>query len=238
MAPTPTAATPWREFLTGCRDEAPILLGVAPFGMIYGLLALRAGLGPLTAQAMSSVVFAGSSQFVAAQLIRDGAPSAVLVLTVFVVNLRHALYSASLAVHLKHLPPRWKGLLAYLLTDEAYAVISARIGRDAAAGEAAPDRHWYFLGAGFTLWAAWQVATAAGVFLGAQVPERWSLDFTLALTFIALVFPALRDRAAVAAAAAAGVISVVAYQVPYKLGLILAAAAGVAAGLLAEAHRP
>jgi len=198
MASTPSAAAPpaatrGREFLAGCRDEAPILLGVAPFGMIYGLLALRAGLGPLTSQAMSSVVFAGSSQFVAAQLIRDGAPSAVLVLTVFVVNLRHALYSASLAAHLRHLPPRWKGLLAYLLTDEAYAVIAARIGRDAAAGAPpSPNRHWYFLGAGFTLWAAWQVSTAAGVFLGAQVPERWSLDFTLALTFIALVFPALR----------------------------------------------
>ncbi|MCM2333783.1 MAG: AzlC family ABC transporter permease, partial [Anaeromyxobacteraceae bacterium] len=119
-AAAPPAATRWREFLTGCRDEAPILLGVAPFGMIYGLLALRAGLGPFTSQAMSSVVFAGSSQLVAAQLVRDGAPAAVLVLTIFVVNLRHALARAARAVHLKDLPPRWKGLLAYLLTDEAY----------------------------------------------------------------------------------------------------------------------
>jgi len=245
MSPSPTcpaaappAATPWREFLAGCRDEGPILLGVAPFGMIYGLLALRAGLGPLTAQAMSSVVFAGSAQLVATQLIHDGAPSAVLVTTIFVVNLRHALYSASLATEVRHLGARWKGLLAYLLTDEAYAVIAARVSRDAAAGRASPNRHWYFLGAGFTLWFAWQVATAAGVFLGAQVPDRWALDFTLALTFIALVFPSLRDRAAVAAAAAAGVLSVVAFRLPYKLGLVLAAVAGVAAGLLAEAHRP
>lgn len=230
------AATRWRELLSGCRDEAPILLGVAPFGMIYGLLALRAGLGPFTAQAMSSVVFAGSAQLVAAQLIRDGAPSAVLVLTVFVVNLRHALYSASIAAHVRHLPPRWKGLLAYLLTDEAYAVISARLHRDAERGEVPANRHWYFLGAGFTLWASWQLSTAAGVFLGAQIPERWSLDFTLALTFIALVFPSLRTRAAVAAAAAAGVLSVLTAGVPYKLGLIVAAVAGVLAGLLVEAH--
>jgi 4-azaleucine resistance transporter AzlC len=238
-AAAPPAATRWREFLAGCRDEAPILLGVAPFGMIYGLLALRAGLGPFASQAMSSVVFAGSAQLVATQLIHDGAPAAVLVTTIFVVNLRHALYSASLAAHLKHLAPRWKGLLAYLLTDEAYAVISARISRDAASGlPPAPHRHWYFLGAGFTLWASWQLATAAGVFLGAQVPDRWALDFTLALTFIALVFPALRDRAAVAAAAAAGVLSVLAFPLPFKLGLVLAAVVGVVAGLLAEAHRP
>lgn len=239
LPPAPGPAAPgvsrWRELLAGCRDEAPILLGVAPFGMIYGVLALRAGLGAFTSQAMSSVVFAGSAQLVAAQLVRDGAPAAVLVATVFVVNLRHALYSASLAPHLRHLPPRWKGLLAYLLTDEAYAVIAARLHRDAGAAPA-PHRQWYFLGAGFTLWASWQLSTAAGVFLGAQVPERWSLDFTLALTFIALVFPSLRTRAGLAAAAAAGALSVLAAGLPYKLGLIVAAVAGVLAGLLAEAH--
>ena len=144
--------SPRQEFLAGCRDEAPILLGVAPFGMIYGVLALGAGLDALTAQAMSSVVFAGSAQLISTQLIREATPPAVLVLTVFVVNLRHALYSASLATHLRNLGARWKALLAYLLTDEAYAVIAARIARDGA-GPVSPHRHWYFFGAGFTLWA-------------------------------------------------------------------------------------
>ncbi len=237
MSSAPPVATPRREFLDGCRDELPILLGVAPFGMIYGLLALRAGLDPFTSQAMSSVVFAGSAQFISAQLIRDGAPAAVLIMTVFVVNLRHALYSASMAAHLKHLGIRWKGLLAYLLTDEAYAVMAARCTRDAGLAEPSPHRHWYFFGAGVTLWGSWQLSTAAGIFLGAQVPDRWSLDFTLALTFIALVFPALKDRAAAAAAVAAGVLSVAALGLPYKLGLVLAAVAGVAVGLGVEARR-
>ncbi len=227
-------STPRREFLAGCRAEAPILLGVAPFGMIYGVLALSAGLDALPAQAMSSVIFAGSAQLVATQLIRVAAPPAVLVLTVFVVNLRHALYSASLAPHLKHLGPGWKALLSYLLTDEAFAVIAARLARDGD-GPASPHRHWYFLGAGFTLWACWQVSTAAGVFLGAQVPARWSLDFTLALTFIALVFPALKDRAALAAALAAGALALLATGLPYKLGLVVAALVGIVAGLVTEA---
>lgn len=244
MAPDPTAATaalpvpgpsPGREFLDGCRAEAPILLGVAPFGMIYGVLALAAGLDPFTAQAMSSVIFAGSAQLISTQLVREAAPPAVLVLTVLVVNLRHALYSASVAAHLKHLGVRWKGLLAYLLTDEAYAVIAARLARDGA-GPASPHRHWYFFGAGFTLWAAWQVSTAAGVFLGAQVPARWSLDFTLALTFIALVFPALKDRAALVAALSAGGLAILAIGLPYKLGLVVAALVGIVAGLIAEAR--
>jgi 4-azaleucine resistance transporter AzlC len=237
MATNPSARTRWREFLSGCRDELPILLGVAPFGMIYGLLALGAGLPPSTAQAMSAVVFAGSAQFIAAQLIHDAAPAAVVIVTVFVVNLRHALYSASVAPFVRQLNAGWKAALAYLLTDEAYAVAATRYERDGDRTDVSPFRHWYFLGAGLTLWTCWQVSTAVGVFLGARVPESWSLDFTLPLTFIALVFPGLRDRAAAAAALSAGVLAVLAVGLPYKLGLLLAALAGISVGLAVEGRR-
>jgi 4-azaleucine resistance transporter AzlC len=222
------------EFLAGCKDELPLLLGVVPFGAIYGVAALDAGLGRLTAQAMSSVVFAGSAQLVAAQLVRASAPALVVVATIFVVNLRHVLYSASVAPYLSHLPLRWRVALAYLLTDEAYAVAGSRYARDGALPRPSPYRHWYFLGAGLTLWTSWQLSTAAGVFLGAQVPRRWSLDFTLALTFIAIVFPTLKDRATTAAALGAGLVAVLAFGAPYKLGLMVAAAAGIAVGLVVE----
>jgi 4-azaleucine resistance transporter AzlC len=230
----PPPPAPGREFVLGCRDELPILLGVAPFGMIYGVLALGAGLPSRTAQLMSSVVFAGSAQFLAAQLIREGAPGAVVVATIFVVNLRHALYSASVAPWVKHLPARWKAALAYLLTDEAFVVAAARYARDAEHPAPSPHKHWYFLGAGITLWTCWQLTTAAGIFLGARVPASWGLDFTLALTFIALVVPGLRDRGAGAAAAVAGLVAVLAAGVPYQLGLLGAGMAGIAAGVLAE----
>jgi predicted branched-subunit amino acid permease len=114
--------TPTSEFISGVKAELPILLGVAPFGMIYGALAMTAGLPASMAQAMSSVVFAGSAQFIAVQLISQGAPALVLLLTTFIVNIRHMLYSASMAPHLRPLRPGWKWVLAYLLTDEAYAV--------------------------------------------------------------------------------------------------------------------
>ncbi len=220
-----------QEFITGVRDELPLLIGVFPFGMIYGVLALGAGLAPSAAQAMSSILFAGSAQFITAQLAGTATPWVVMVLTAFVVNLRHALYSASVAPYLQKLSPLWKGLLAYLLTDEAYAVVITRYQRDAMQG--AP--HWYFLGAGLTLWSAWQVSTAVGIFLGAQVPAGWMLDFTLALTFIALVVPALRDRPGALAALSAGLTALAAYALPYKLGLILAALVGITVGVWSEA---
>ncbi|PKN94916.1 MAG: branched-chain amino acid ABC transporter permease [Chloroflexi bacterium HGW-Chloroflexi-6] len=222
--------SPSSQFVYGLRAELPILLGVAPFGMIYGILALGAGLSPLAAQAMSAVVFAGSSQFMLVQLIGMGAPALVMVLTGFVINLRHALYSASIAPHTLGLNLAWKGILSYLLTDEAYAVTVLHYNADSPA----EHKHWYFFGAGLTLWTGWQISTAIGIFLGAQIPASWGLDFTLALTFIALVFPVIRDRPTLLAALAAGLTSILAAGLPYKLGLVTAALVGILTGLLAE----
>ena len=219
-----------KEFWLGCKDELPILVGVFPFGMIYGISALGAGLSTLAAQAMSSVVFAGSAQFVLVQLVQANAPLLVMLATGFVVNLRHALYSASLAPHMRHLDLRWKALLAYLLTDEAYAVAITHYNQP---GDGA-RKHWYFLGAGLTLWGGWQASTALGIFLGTQVPSTWGLDFTLPLIFIALVVPALKDRAATLAAVAAGVASILAFGMSYKLGLLVAAFVGIMVGLWSE----
>ncbi len=227
-------SSPRSEFLAGVKAELPILLGVLPFGLIYGVLASGAGLPASLAQAMSSIVFAGSAQFIAAQLIGAGTPALVLVLTTLVVNLRHMLYSASVAPYVKHLRPQWKWLLAYLLTDEAYAVTILHYQETDDAPLA--HQHWFFLGAGLALWSTWQASTAVGIFVGAQVPASWSLDFTLALTFIALVVPALKDRAGWVAALVGGTVAVLAAGLPFKLGLILAALTGILAGLAVERY--
>jgi predicted branched-subunit amino acid permease len=151
-------------------------------------------------------------------------------LTIAVINLRHMLYSASLAPHLKSLSLRWKILLSYLMTDEAYAVAILnyeRIGGTAFA-------HWYFLGAGLALWTTWQAATALGLWVGAALPATLPLDFALPLTFIAMVVPALKNRPAVAAALSAGLVALLAFSLPYKLGLMLAALTGIAVGTFLE----
>jgi 4-azaleucine resistance transporter AzlC len=222
-----------KSFWAGVRAEFPLLVGVFPFGLIYGALALGAGLSPAAAQMMSSIVFAGSSQFVAAQLIHEAAPGVVIVLTIAVVNLRHMLYSASMAPYLKDLSMRWKVLLAYLLTDEAYAATIIHYEEQ----RLTLGSHWFFLGAGLSLWFTWQVSTAAGIFLGAAIPAAWPLDFALPLTFIAMVTPMLKDRPVAAAAISAGVVALLAYGLPYKLGLILAALVGILIGTLLEWRR-
>ena len=228
--------SPRTEFFNGAKAELPILLGVLPFGMIYGVLAMQAGLPPLLALAMSSIVFAGSAQFIGAQLIAQSAGGVVIVATTFIVNLRHALYSASLAPFIKHVPLRWKVLLAYLLTDEAYAMTITRFTQPDSSS--ARYKHWYHCGAGITLWLSWQISTALGIFVGQLIPESWGLDFTLALTFIALVIPNLKDRASAAAAVSAGIMATFSYTWPYKLGLFAAAITGIVVGMLVESRRP
>jgi 4-azaleucine resistance transporter AzlC len=220
-------------FWDGVRAELPLLVGVFPFGMIYGALALNAGLSKAASQMMSSIVFAGSSQLIATQLIHDAAPGLVIVLTIAVVNLRHMLYSASLAPFLASLSMRWKVLLSYLLTDEAYAPTIIKYEREGVQ----PFSHWFLFGAGLALWTTWQVSTAVGIFLGGSIPEAWSLDFALPLTFIAMVVPALKGRPYVAAALSAGVTALVAYSLPYKLGLILAALVGIVVGTILEGRK-
>jgi len=222
-----------KHFWAGVRAEIPLLIGGFPFGMIYGALAMNAGLPASAAQLMSSIVFAGSAQFITTQLVRESAPGLVIVLTIAVVNLRHMLYSASLAPYLASLSTRWKALLSYLLTDEAYAPTVIHYEKEGIT----PYGHWFLLGAGLVLWMDWQISTALGIWLGTAIPESWSLDFALPLTFIAMVVPVLKDRPAIAAAVSAGVVALVAYSLPYQLGLIVAAFVGIVVGTVLEGRK-
>lgn len=220
------------EFTQGARDMVPMLLGAIPFGIIFGSLAGAAGLTPWQTIGMSLLVFAGSAQFIAISLLGAGVGLAVVLLTTFVVNLRHALYSASLQPYVRHLPKRWRMPLAFWLTDEAYAVVVHRY----AESDASPNKHWYFLGAALAMYVNWQLCTLVGVVFGQSVPNlgAWGLDFAMLATFIGIVVPMLRNRPQVAAALVAAAVALVCHALPYKLGLLVAAFSGIVVGVLLE----
>ncbi|MDX1606678.1 MAG: AzlC family ABC transporter permease [Candidatus Competibacterales bacterium] len=226
--------SPGSAFSAGVRAVLPLVPGIVPFGMIAGIAPIEAGLGDAVAVGMSLLIFAGASQLAVVQLLDNNALPVVIVLTALVINLRFVMYSASLAPYFGHLPARQRWPLAYLLTDQAYAVSVTRFLREEQAGAA--SRHWFYLGAGLTMWLPWQLATIAGVWLGAGVPPSWGLDFAIPLTFMALLVPAVRSRPGLVAAIAAGLIATVAAPLPFNLALVLAAVVGVTAGLLTEIH--
>jgi branched chain amino acid efflux pump len=223
----------FRPLFGGSRAVAPILLGVVPFGLVTGAATVAVGIPAAGAILMSILVFAGTAQLAAVDLIGKSAPFLVVVGTALVVNLRFLMYSASLATHFSRLPSFWRSGLAYLLSDQAYLVSVARFA------DGLPEREqpWYYLGAALTLWTTWQIAFALGALLGTQVPPSWSLDFAVPLTLLALLPAALRDRTAVVTGVVTGIAVLAAAGLPLRLGLIVAVFVGVAAGLLVPPRR-
>lgn len=209
-----------------------MLVGAAPFGVIFGTLAVGSGLPVWFTLCLSALVFAGSSQFVAVSLIGSGAALPVIWLTTLVVNLRHALYSATLLPYARTLPARWRWALAFWLTDETFAVVENQLRHHASVQDGA--RYW--LGSSLVMYANWQLWTVVGVLLGHSVPvlATLGLDFAMVATFAAIVALQLRERPVLVATLVAALVALLARGLPYKLGLMLAAVAGVAAGMLAE----
>jgi predicted branched-subunit amino acid permease len=219
-----------RPFAQGARAVLPVLPGVGTFGLISGVAMVGSGMSPFSAMAMSIATYAGTAQLAALQLLAGGAPLAVIFLAALVLNLRFALYSLSMAPHFRSATTPRKWLYSYLLSDNGYAHFITRYSTH----PDEPGKVGYYLGACAGIWTVWQAATAVGVALGAGIPPAWRLEFTVTLTFFALGISVIRDKAMAIAAATAAVTAILAIGLPYRLGLIVAAGAGIAAGMAAE----
>ncbi|MCB0165305.1 MAG: AzlC family ABC transporter permease [Anaerolineae bacterium] len=224
--------SPFSEFLAGARDSFPLIVGAIPFGIIFGTLALSSGLSFTGAMAMSALVFAGSAQFIALGLVAAGTAWPIIVLTTFVVNLRHILYSATLAPYVRHLPRRWQVPLAFWLTDETFLVVVKRYTQQPLSSH----HRWYYLGSALFMYTNWQLCTFLGLTVGQMLPNAaaWGLDFAMPVTFLGMVIPYLKNRPMIAAVVVAGVVALVAHPVPHQLGLMIATLAGIATGMLVE----
>lgn len=228
----PTSGSIRSEFLAGARDTFPLIVGAIPFGLIFGALAVSSGLSFAGTMAMSGIVFAGSAQFIALGLLAAGTGWPIILLTTFVVNLRHALYSATLAPYVRRLPQRWQIPLAFWLTDETFAVVVTRYHR----GSHLPHNRWYYLGSAIFMYSNWQFCTFLGLTVGQIIPNAaaWGLDFAMPVTFIGIVIPYLKNKPMWATVVVSGAVALLAYPLPHKLGLMVASLAGIVAGVVAE----
>ena len=188
--------------MTAIREGWPILLAPPIVGSTFGLLARQAGLDIPQTIGMSLLVFAGAAQFAMLDLLRNGAGAIVIVVTVFLINLRHALMGTALRPYFIHASPIKRLGLAYVLTDEAFAMgagWSKRGGRGLS----------YYVTFALSLWASWEISTAIGATAGAALPDphRLGLDFAITATFVAIVVLGVRDRRDVVIALVAGAIA-------------------------------
>lgn len=211
----------------GLKAAWPICLGYFPIGMAFGVLALQAGLYPVEIILMSLLVFAGSSQFIAVSLISAGAATVPVVVTTFVVNLRHVLMSSSLAVYLRSLGKAWLTLFAYGVTDESFAVNLARFR----------DEHWDWrqaLVVNHTANASWIGSTIVGVYCGQFIPAgAFGTDYALIAMFLCLLVFQLRGRLYAVIAIIAGLLAVIlALLIPGNSYIIIASVVAATTGVL------
>ena len=232
---TPAAKTygsPSTEFFAGLRDTFPLVVGAVPFGIIFGALAGTAGLSFWAAMGMSLFVFAGASQFIGAGLVAAGTAWPIIVITTFVVNLRHLLYGASMVPYYKKLSHFWKVVLSFGLTDETFAVAIGRYRKK----DNSDHKHFYNLGSMVFMYANWNMCTLIGLTMGKTFPgiATMGLDFAMPATFIGMVIPYLTNSPMRASVITAGSVALMTNSLPHKLGLMIAALAGVAAGITWE----
>jgi 4-azaleucine resistance transporter AzlC len=185
---------------------------------------------------MSLFVFAGSAQFIVLALIAVQAPLEVILLTTFVVNLRHLLYATALVPHVSHLPIALRSLLAFGLTDETFANMTQRYHPDSPLGSDHTYAHFFYLGSMGSFYLSWSSATLVGLILGNMMPDMttWGLEFAMSVTFIGMVVPYLNTKAMFTAMFSAAIASLYFAYLPNKLGLIVSALIGVMTGLSVE----
>jgi len=208
----------FKIFSKGFLDVLPLLIPVVPFGIILGVIGIELGFSPLVVYATSFIVFSGSAQIVLFQLISAGATPLVTLTSVAVTNSRHFLYGAVVSEYFEKLSITWKAILSYFLTDQSFAV-SYRYFKE---NKTVPNKHYYLLGSGFTLWTTWQISTLMGIFLGSIVPEELGLTFAIPLTFLSLIIHEFRKPDHLIVIFTSGILATLFYDIPFKAYIILA----------------
>lgn len=224
------ASTLRQDVLRGVRAVSPLAAAVLPFGIVYGAVVAEASFSNLVGFLASPIVFAGAAQFALVELLDQGAPWTVALVTALVINLRHIMYSGALAPAFATFPSRWRIPLAHLMTDQASVTSLLYFEREANATR----RLRFYIGAGATFYVVWTVSSGAGVLLGAAIPPELQLGFAIPLMFLALLVPSVRDRPAVVAAAVAFAVTILAQSAPLNTGLLIGAATGIAFGMAAK----
>jgi predicted branched-subunit amino acid permease len=225
-ADAPDAAA-WRE---GFRTGLPTLFGIAAWGLVVGIAMIKTGLSIPQALGMTLLVFAGSAQLASLPLIAANAPVWVVFATALVVNLRFVIFSVLLAPHFAHLPWKQRFALGYVSGDMTVALFLQRFPSE----EPVSGKLSFLKGLMLPNWAAWQVGSIAGIFLGNAVPPQWGLGFAGTLAIICITVPLIVNKAALCGVLVAGAVAVLAAGLPYKLGLLAAVLVGMLTAMAVE----
>ena len=210
----------------------PFTVMIGPFGALFGVLATAQGMSVFEAMAFSVVVIAGASQFAALQMMQDGAPVLLIILTATAVNLRMAMYSVAMTPHLGTAPLWQRAVIAYFLVDQSFVLGASEYERRTEWGLA--EKLAWYAGIVTPICGLWYLATWLGATFGKSVPPQWPLDFIVPVSFLAMISPILLTRAQMLAAAVSIGGTLALWWMPHSSGLLVAALAAMLAGAIWE----
>lgn len=215
---------------SGVSAVMPLCIGDFPFSFIVGALSVSAGMIVWQSTAWSCIVIAGSAQMLAVNMLKTGASLGVIIFTTFVINLRHVLYSASLAGKIRDASFFQKCLMSYALTDEVYATTIKEMEENRG------DKYLFYFTVMLTFWGFWVLANFMGAMFGSSFPDiqKYGLDFAMVAAFIAIVVPQVKSQACMVAALVASMSGVLLVILPCSLGIVIASLLGVLAGLAVD----
>jgi 4-azaleucine resistance transporter AzlC len=182
---------------------------------------------------MSLLVFAGAAQLTAVVMLQGGAGIALVIISTFLINLRHLVMGLSISPYFTQATPAWRRVLAFAMTDEAYLVSIGHFREE----EVSPGDPYFMLGSGGLIYVVWNICSAIGAVAGQAIddPLKWGLDFAMPAAFLTLLLPQVSTRRSAAVVAVAAAVALATYVlIPGKWYIILAVLAGTIAGVLLE----
>ncbi len=223
------------QFRLGLLKTLPVVLGVIPFGLAYGVLAVQGGLTIGETLLMSLVVFAGASQFMAAGMFQSGVDALTIVVSTFLINVRHLVMGLSLSPYLSETTPGWQRMLAFGMVDESYLTTITHY-REQSEPQGNPH---FLLASGLLMYVVWFAASLVGALAGHSIsdPLKWGLDFAMPATFLTMLLPQVVSRRLFAVVAVAAVAATALFVlIPGKWYIIIAVVAGTGTGVVLEAR--
>ncbi|WHE06862.1 AzlC family ABC transporter permease [Thermoanaerobacterium thermosaccharolyticum] len=217
--------------MSGIKSSLPIVMGYLPIGFAYGLLGVKSGFSVLQVFALSLFVYAGSAQFIAITLLSSGTNVITLIMTIFIVNLRHFLYSTSLSQYMKRIKRNYIPLLSFFITDETYAVAIT----DLQNSDNYDERYFYQLF--FMSYAAWCTASFIGAISGTFIDgsANVGLDFALPAMYIALLLMQISGYKKIFVSIFSGLLSIgLIYVFPGNTNVIIASLIGAGMGVFLD----
>ncbi len=221
-----------QQLRQGLAAGWPICLGYIPIGLAFGVLAQQAGFPIWAVGLMSVLVFAGSAQFICVAMVTSGASAMAIIMTTLMVNLRHALMSSAMAVHLQGVNRWFLSLFSYGITDESFSVNMAKFRETNWSG-------WSGLAVNQSANLVWILSTVSGCLIGQFIPRgAFGIDYALTAMFLCLLVYQLQGFMYILTAVAAAVISVLWYLfLPGESYIVGASISAATLGYLVKRRR-